>query len=630
MRTEIINKLMAMLPEGERKNMLRQKLEMLSAKSNNRGGEGLQDSFEFKTTGHIKIEAIDESGNVVGTLADQPNLVVDGAEEVLLRAFSGDPNRVLYKNRKVKNDTGETNKIYIPESKLNGEALFDGDQLLHAPNLLWGEVNDEDFEVSYGFYPVTVYVKEEVSTELGKKAFSVSNKPSADRVPMSSEIYSSYTNMFIGIGEGKNYPVALSDPRLKLSENVTVQENRAESSTTGANIEFKAKISNFKLEVESSSTGAKVDVYINSMLKDTIDTYNGDLLEPETLVFEYDDLNIEGETEVRIVHSGSDHDILDPIMAITGIHFDELTKDMNGLMKEFKNFEKEFVTPTTFNTTPMGPYTIQLPHFPVAEGVDSVQVMYEGTPFSEGEELTDTTYKVDRFRGVLEFNRALTGVSVSYKITGEVYDSELVSTMSSGSVAVENELEEIEYKESNDYTLEFSLNEDPGDTVLVDQNGEELTLAATPNDFADGTYFVDPSDRKVIQIAKNDKHGNPITHVEIRYMTKERPGIPTGYTRAIIEKPKTVNEYPWFELDKGAVRFVAEFPEMKPGHNVTIREMGLFDGPRVDDKIAGFRNYPVKAFSLVRVGETRKETNTGIRITWTITLLNEEGQPFKA
>src|SRR5690606_19910773 len=120
-----------------------------------------------------------------------------------------------------------------------------------------------------------------------------------------------------------------------------------------------------------------------------------------------------------------------------------------------------------------------------------------------------------------------------------------------------------------------------------------------------------------------------ITIVEVTYKSKERPGVPTNYARAVIEKPKTTNEYPWFELDKGSVRFVAEFPEFTPAHNITIREMGLFDGPRADDKISGYYNYPVKAFSLVRVGETRKEVNTGIRITWTITLMNSEGQPFQ-
>ena len=94
-------------------------------------------------------------------------------------------------------------------------------------------------------------------------------------------------------------------------------------------------------------------------------------------------------------------------------------------------------------------------------------------------------------------------------------------------------------------------------------------------------------------------------------------------------KPKEVNQYPWYALDKGSIQFVAEFAEDVPNSSITVREMGLFDGPRMDDQIKGFPGYPVKAFSLVRVGEARKDTATGLRVTWTITLTNENGEPFK-
>lgn len=77
------------------------------------------------------------------------------------------------------------------------------------------------------------------------------------------------------------------------------------------------------------------------------------------------------------------------------------------------------------------------------------------------------------------------------------------------------------------------------------------------------------------------------------------------------------------------MEFVAEFPKDSPSNASTIREMGLFDGPRQEDGIKGFLNYPVKAFSLVRVGESLKDSSTGLRITWTITLKNAEGEPFK-
>lgn len=699
MNVRALKRLLNMLPEGPKKQELIAKYQKVQTNSQKRGGDGLQDSFEFTPKGHIRIEAIDESGKVVGTLADQPNLVVDGAEEILLRAFSGDPNRTLFKNRIPKSSTGVTEKFHIDVAQLAGAELFDGNQLLHAPNILWSAVDDSQFDISYGYYPVTVYVKEEVSTEFGKKAFVISKSPATGYVPMSAEVYSAYTNMFIGIGEGKNVPVALTDNRLKYSEGFTPAEGVAVTTEEGANLSFTEKISNFVLEYEVSNKGAQIDVMVNGSLKETIETLDSELETPEVRTFEFNDLDYEVASEIKFVHSGSDSEVVDAEMKIVGLHFDALTKGMNGLMKEFNNFEVDFLTPAIYNTTPMGPFTIQLPNFPVKEG--SVKISYNEIEFTEveaEEELTDTTFSVDHLHGIVRFNRALTGVSATYSITGEIYDSELVSTMTDstvtfvksvntpvsetptgaingsnkaftlskqgiveGTVIIKVNSEPVtvasidlatrrviletapttgqvvtaEYtyvndettnKPANKYTTEFPINE--GTVKIFDQNGAELSFA-TAEEFGDGKFTVDASEPTVIKIAKNDALGESITKVEVVYKSDSKPGFQTNYKRAVIQKPKTVNEYPWFELDNGAVRFVAEFPELSPAYNITIREMGLFDGPRADDKVAGFRNFPVKAFSLVRVGETRKDVNTGIRITWTITLLNKEGQPFQ-
>ncbi|MFE5391828.1 hypothetical protein [Bacillus thuringiensis] len=698
-----IQKLLGLLPDGPKKEALKRKLESNLSKKRQRGGDGLRDSFELTPRGHIKIEEINSAGKVVGVLADQKNLVLNGAEEILLRAFSGDPTRVLYKNRIPKASTGTTNKIYIAESKLKKAPLFDGNQLLHAPNLLWAEVNDDDFEISYGYYPVTLYIKEEVSGELGKKAFTLSKTPAADRVALSAEIYSGYTNMFIGIGEGENYKVPFTDNRLTLSKGITVANEKAKAILEGESIKFKQKISNFVLEVEKSNKGAQIDIFVNDVLKETIETLDSELSSPAVHEFKYDGFDNTSETEIKIVHSGADSGVSNPEMSIVAIRFDALSKNMNGLLKEITNFETEFVTPAAYNTTPMGPFTIQIPNHPIKEG--TVKVSYEGTDFTEVKDrnqLNDLAYVVDHMRGIVEFNRALTGVMVTYSITGEIYDSEMVSTMIDDNVSREetkilpvtnevpsgalnssnrifklsqtqiqdgtllvkkggatlskidfesidltkgtftlvvapayNEKIIVDYSYSktmtvkipcNKYKTEYAFNKE---TVrIIDQSGNLLELVEDVADFGDGKYMFDTADKKCINLSKNSANGTAISYIEINYRSAERPGVPTNYTRAIVEKPKTVNEYPWFELDKGSVRFVAEFPEFKPAHNITIREMGLFDGPRVDDKIAGFREYPVKAFSLVRVGDTRKDVNTGIRITWTITLLNEGGKPF--
>ena len=698
MNIKAVERLMAMLPEGPKKEALRQKLNKFSTKSVKRGGDGLQDSFEFKPKGHITIEAIDEGGNVVGTLADQPNLVVHGAEEIMLRAFSGDPNRILYKNRVPKQAT--TQKYFIEESKLAGLPFFDGSQLQHAPNLLWSMVKDEDFEISYGYFPVTAYVKEEVTTEHGKKAFSFSKAPAAGYLPMNAEIYSTYTNLFIGIGEGKYYNVPLTDSRFTYSAGFAPVDGVAKTTTVGHEVKFKQKISNFAIEFEASNKGAQIDVFINGVLKETIETLDSNLSEPETRIFEYNELNNETETEVKFVHSGSDSQVSNPVMTITGISFDALTKEMNSLIKEFKNFETDFFTPSVYNTTPMGPFTVQIPNCPVKEG--SEVISYNDIKFTKvatPEELTDTTYTIDYMRGIVRFNRALTGIGVTYSVTGEIYDSELVSTMTAGTVTYSTTTEPVVTGQTvsgaaNGYNKNFTLTH-PGikeNTLVVkvnnvavtvstfnpatravvlanapasgatvtadytyvntvvtniatnkyatpfvmndgtlkvfDHNGVEMTLVERPEDFGDGKYMLDET-KKLVILSQKDIDGTVIPRNEFMYRSDERPGVPTNYSRAVIQKPKTVNEYPWFELDRGSVRFVAEFKELNPAHNITIREMGLFDGPRVEDNVPGFRKYPVKAFSLVRVGETRKDTNTGIRVTWTITLLNDQGQAFQ-
>lgn len=698
-------KLFNMLPEGVKKEALRKKMASLQPpKNEKRGAGGLEDTFNFKTTGHIKIESIDEKGSVTGVLADKNNLVVDGADEIVLRAFSGDPDRMLYKNRKVKDATPIL--VHVLESKLGGSAIMAAGEILHAPSVLWSAVNDEKFNVEYSYYPTTVFIKEEASKEFGKKAFSVSNVAAADRYPLTSEVHSTYTNLFIGIGSGEAKAVALNDPRLVLSEAAafTTTEARLETTTELAEVKINQKISRFYLDVEKSNLGAQIDVFVNGVLKETIETNDSELLAPETAHFEYIGLDPEVLTEVRLVHSGSGTGSLSPKMTLVGFSFDALSKDMNSLIAEFENFETVFNTAIVLNTTPMPPYTIQLPHFPVK--ANTAKFIYEGTNFTEvltAEELAATTFFVDATHGLVHFNRALSGLLGTFEVTGELFDTELATTMvattlNASKVALEtstdvavagtvNGLNKVyttpngslqngtltlkkngvlipasgiesinlatgtitlvtapttgdsltatySYDKNivanvsvNKYTLPYNVK--PGTLSLKDQNGEALTENNDLYTFNDAEFMVDVIDPKVVYISLKANDSSNLIKVEAVYKSDELPGVSTGYKRAVIDKPKAANIYPWFELDKGNVRFVAEFPENSFNQNVTIREMGLFDGPRVDDKIKGFKNYPVKAFSLVRVGDTVKSVDTGIRITWTITLLNEDNQPFQ-
>jgi hypothetical protein len=685
MNVKSLKKLISLLPDGAKKNMLLRKLEALQTKQSG----GLSDEFSLKPTGHIKIEAIDENGNVVGVLADQPNLVVNGAEEILLRAFSGDPERMLFKNRIPKG--GSTGVYHVQLNKIidvvNGQNV-----VVHHPNELWKAVNDEDFDIDYSYYPITVYVKEEVSKEPGMKAFSITTTPGPNTAPLTSEVYSTYTNLFIGIGDGKNYAVPLDDSRLTFSSGFTGDATRKETTTLNDEVTFTEKMSHFVVEYMKHNKGGQLEIYVDGVLNQTIETYDSSLADgvevPASVEISVDPTK---ETAVRLKFSGADPSVTNPKIVLTGIRFDAFSKDMNGLISEIPTFVTKFDTPEVYNTTTVAPYTIQLKHYPVI--ADSVSVEYNGNTMQRVTDIDDVAegkFYVDELTGKVYFNRALTGLFVTYEITGEIHEDEIATALTSvqvevpvnesltpdgsnkvfalthnnlvtGSVSVK--MNDMTLSSPADYTVNYStgtitftvapasdstlvvdykykenalkyeLEKPIKDTLvrLFDQNKTELTLITDIADFDEAKFLIDGTDvnRKTLLIHPKTLGGNLITRLDVYYKSDAQPGIPTNYKRQVILKPKTENEYPWFELDKGSVQFVAEFKEEIPNYNVTIREMGLFDGPRIDDQVTGYKGYPVKAFSLVRVGETRKEVSTGIRVTWTITLLDENGQPFK-
>lgn len=119
-----------------------------------------------------------------------------------------------------------------------------------------------------------------------------------------------------------------------------------------------------------------------------------------------------------------------------------------------------------------------------------------------------------------------------------------------------------------------------------------------------------------------------VTNVAVSVKDDQYQGEKTNYKRQVIQKDKTPTFYPWYELDKGVVNFVAEFEEGVFAQNFTIREMMLCNGPREEDGIEGFNGYKTKAFSLVRIPEVPVPTNVGIRVTWSIKLMDKDNKPY--
>jgi hypothetical protein len=690
-----LDKLLNILPEGEKKQALMLKLQQVKRKAETKkGGDGLADEFSLKPTGHIMIEQIDNKGNVMGVLADQPNLVVNGAEEILLRAFSGDPDRVLYKNRVLKGS--ESSVYHVPVTSIL-EAQNGQNVLVNHPNEYWKAVDESEFDSEFSYYPNTLQVVEVPATEPNMKAFKVKAVADPTSAPLTAEIYSTFTNLFIGIGDGKNKSIPLTDTRITFDAGFSGDAARKVTSTLNDEVEFAEKITNFVVEYEKSNEGGQFEVYVDGVLKNTVETFDSGLAAGITEVssIEIKGLNHEVASAVRIKFSGSDPASVTPKVAIVGIRFDSFTKADNGLLHELENHTKKFETPAVYNTTTEAPYTVSLPHFPVV--ADKVVVDYEGsvlTQVATKAAVVEGTYFVDEKYGKLHFKRALTNLFISFETTGEILEDEIVSNLTTKPVEVSvqdevptgavdgtnrlfqlsrgitsnsevvkvNGVAKIRNTDFNVNSatglITFITGKQPltGEVVTVDfkynvnvivfntqraitdgslsvlGNGADLTLTADVSLLEEGTFMVDPADvaKKTILVSEKAVGGAVLAgKLEVVYASGQQPGVPTNYTRQVIMKPKDVNQYPWYALDKGSIQFVAEFAEETLGYNITIREMGLFDGPRSDDQVKGFRGYPVKAFSLVRVGETRKEVNTGIRITWTITLLNESGQPFK-
>jgi len=686
MNMKAIQRLLNLLPDGPKKEQLMAKF----AKAQGQAKDGLHDVFEFAAKGHIKIEQIDEKGNVMGVLADQANLVVDGAEEILLRAFSGDPDRTLYKVRIPKSEDG-TKTFHIAVDGIS-EVVDGVDQLKYAPNVYWKAVEDDEFDISYGYRPKTVYLKEEASMEVGKKAFKIYPKPVSGGIPITSEIYSTQTNLFIGLGDGENAPIALDDSRLKYTGDWTDEDGAKVAGAPSDSVTFEEKISNFAVEFATSESGARAEILVNDLVVDTVETFSAT---PGIKKVEFKGYDHTATTKVQIRFKDAAPSIEEPKLVIKSFHSDALSKDMNKLIHEFENFTNNFDTVTSYNTTNVAPFYTQLEHYPVDP--DSVVVDYGSTAYERVgslDEVTEGKYYLDAKTGKLYFNRTLSGLLIKYHTTGERYllKPHTAFTATTVTRSIKNEVPDGAIDGTNTKfqlskvpvnvgslklrlveeggsdrdlvaNVDYTINVATGEVILTSApvegqalvaeyksdasgrfielphaidsvkvldfaTGAELSQAVDEARFDKGMFLIDASNKKRIIVSDQDASGASIVNYEILYRSSEAPGFETGYTRQVIEKPKIGIAYPWYQLDKGSVSFIAEFPEGVPNHNVTIREMILANGPRKDDNIDGFNDYPVDAFSIVRVGETRKEVTTGIRVTWTITLLNKDGNPF--
>lgn len=142
----------------------------------------------------------------------------------------------------------------------------------------------------------------------------------------------------------------------------------------------------------------------------------------------------------------------------------------------------------------------------------------------------------------------------------------------------------------------------PGSETVV-LNGE--VLVRTP------TAPTQPNEYSIDYVTGTIQLARPAMGVQVTYETAKP--FSTNYQRAAISRPSPGSpNYPWYDLERSVIYFTADFPPGVPNYPVKVREIGLFD---FSDNIS-----IAKMFSIVRPGETVKDVDTGLRITWEIRL----------
>lgn len=637
MNRELLASLISQWPDANQKEQLEKKLQRMSSSDAN----SLHDFLSMEPTGHIAIQMQNESG-AYETVLEQPNLIVKGSEDILFRSFAGDGAHVLYKNRMPKNGSIT---IQIESSNFVQDVTKGSDvlkKLTMNPQALWTEIakNYEDqFDVSYGFDPVILYISKDQSSTNYVQKIIISTQEQLlgtsnyikSYAPLMPEIYSTQTNLFMALGEGISRSQLTHESLVKSGTWSTTQTGALETSQPGSKITMTKKVNYVKLTFATSATHGIWKVTVNGgspILIDTSNASNGSV-ELNNLLNQSQN----GES-IIVIEADSTTIASNQTWTLTDLEADFFDVTDNGLIQEFTNYTTKFLTPRYYSTSTTPPFAIQLPHEAI---VAETLVMKKGnvtfTRVTDIAQISSTHFYLDEQLGQITFGNIVSNIETTYEVTGQRH---LHINTSGKSVRFNHEIVSIPADAFLNgilsYAVPFAYSENESDIYIrgIDaDNGDALVFQKSTNATPEaGTYSIDAQNKKIII-----HFGlNPIyEEIELLLLPLVNPGYETNYRRGLLLKPKTGPDYPWYSLDENKVTFVAEFGEFLQGVNpsnqkgrmidpVTIREMMLISGPRTEDYVPGYTGWPNKAFSLIRIPETVKDPKTGMRILWTIQL----------
>lgn len=631
-------------PDATQKEALKRKFERIKDDSQ----EGLQDFLAMQPTGHIAIQMQNESGEYE-TVLEQPNLIVKGSEDILFRCFSGDGEHVLYKNRMPKNGVITLQLESSSFIQTTGSGLTEKTELTINPQLLWKEIakNFEDqFDVTYGYDPKMVYIKKESSsTEFvqvikiytTEKVNEQTDKNVSKYATLMPEIYSTQTNLFMALGEGIARDQIHHSALVQSGDWDPILSGGYSTTDETATITVTQKVNFVKLTFGADENGGKWKVTVNGGTPQIIDS-NTD--EDQNLVLTNLLSQSQNANSTIVIQPDADGTtVLNPVWKLVGFEADFFEVNDNQLIQEFTNYTTKFLTARFYSTTTTPPFQIKLPH----EGIKPETLLLKKgnvtfTSVNDLANVSNTAFHLDKEMGIITFGSIVSDIETTYEVTGQrhVHANTSGGFYRYGTMINSTAADNVKIGNKISITLPFVPTAVDGDFYVrgIDANSGNTLVFTKSADTTIGSYSYDATLRKIEIYYKDDSTTYEI--LEILAMPAQNAGYETNYRRGLLLKPKTGPEYPWYSLDDNKVTFIAEFGEFLSGvavsdqrgrmiNPVTIREMMLVSGPRTDDAIAGYQNWPNKAFSLIRIPETIKDPKTGMRILWTIQLSFTQG-----
>ena len=479
----------------------------------------MQEIKDIKAKGRIRLEKLDKRGEVVEAY-EKDNLVVNTASDIIVKALSGDPRDILWKSP----------AFY---------SHYTGNRTAHAP------LEGKDFYWEYTYNPRCIYRKTNVSS--GKSgAYVLGNWPSSitygsgyqKAAYVEPEQYSTDVVNFVGIGIDNRTFLDGMNEIFKYKGNWSQEYNHREDSkdiiyhggiaysTTnpGDSITFNLKATEVTFLIHARTEDQSTDISL-----DIVDE------EGNPISFVIEKVDPENSDNLEIV----------PII--------NNTHNNNSKTLQF-----------VIRSLPEKDLTFTLKHAGEKGKFEFEGIITDGLTKS----LTSLAYEVPNYADSVPIEKTHgdeLGIFEEYAVSNEVPakyanilppEANIIELNNRGTDEIIPESVEIYYNEK-----QFT----PAPEYSTPKEGEFLLIKSPSNGKYEGLVWI----------------GENVPHVSVKFKTVGK--FKTNYHRAVIEKPKSGINYPYYDYSERKVTYVAKFEEGNPNAPVRIKSLALFSKPLASD-----------------------------------------------